>query len=129
MFDGKKLRKLRKEIGLTQSDMAEKFNIKRETYTRYETGAITPPADMIANIAEFLGTTTDYLLGLSDDPQSPNINRPFTAADAMRMVKGEFSEKSAKELESFMELLRMRDRVEQMNSDLEYEKKEPGFQG
>jgi transcriptional regulator with XRE-family HTH domain len=78
MFNNERLRRLRKEAGLIQADMAVKLNIKRETYVRYETGTITPPADMIKDISDLFETTTDYLLNKTDDPrlqkkkQAPN---------------------------------------------------------
>lgn len=72
MFNSEKLRQLRKEAGLTQADVATKLNIKRETYTRYETGTINPPSDMILSMAKIFEVSTDYLLGSSDDPTPPN---------------------------------------------------------
>lgn len=87
MFNNERLRQLRKEAGLIQADMAAKLNIKRETYVRYETGTIMPPADMITYIAEFLQTTSDYLLGLSDDPRPPN-KKNSVSPEKLKLLEG-----------------------------------------
>jgi len=85
MIINERLKNLRKAAGFTQSEIAEKINIKRETYTRYETGTITPPADMILLLAKILTCTTDYLLGASNDPQSPQ--RQFSAISALPLLE------------------------------------------
>lgn len=36
---------------------------------RYETGVTTPPADKLKRLAEVFGVSSDYLLGLVDDPK------------------------------------------------------------
>jgi len=72
MFKADRLKKLRKEAGLIQADVAAQINLKRESYTRYETGDIQPPSDQVARLAKIFDTTSDYLLGLTDDPKSPD---------------------------------------------------------
>ena len=58
----------RKELNLTQQDMADKLEIKRTRYARYETN-VKPPVIMTSKIAQILGVTVDELingLGLYD---------------------------------------------------------------
>jgi len=75
MFDKNRLVKLRKEAGLIQSEVATKLNVKRETYTRYENGTISPPSDMVVAIAQFYDVSADYLLGITDDPTPPSAKK------------------------------------------------------
>jgi len=72
MLNNERLKKIRKESGFNQSEVAAKLNIKRETYTRYETGTIQPPSDMILAIAKFYEVSADWLLNNTDDPTPPN---------------------------------------------------------
>lgn len=57
------IKELRKDKGITQSDMAKYFNIKQSMYSMYESGARTMKLEMLCTIADVLGTSTDYLLG------------------------------------------------------------------
>jgi transcriptional regulator with XRE-family HTH domain len=63
MFQAKRLRELRKNVGLTQAEVAKNVNIERTTYVRYEKGQISPPDKMIGKLASFFDVSTDYLLG------------------------------------------------------------------
>lgn len=60
----KKMRKLRK---MTQDALAKKANTTKSTISNYENQHSTPSNDMLVDLAEALGTTTDYLLGRSDN--------------------------------------------------------------
>lgn len=58
----------RKKKKLSQTKFAEKFGVGRSTIAMWETGDREPDLDTIQKLANFFGVTTDYLLGLSDDP-------------------------------------------------------------
>lgn len=62
-----RVRDLREDMDYTQVQVAEKLNLHRTQYQRYE-NAITPvTADFIVNIAKLYNVSTDYILGLSND--------------------------------------------------------------
>ena len=63
---GKRIRKLRTEAGLTQSDLAEKLEIKKSTVSAYENGDRKPNKDTVIKIAYLFNVTTDWLLGLDE---------------------------------------------------------------
>lgn len=52
---GKFLQELRKEKGLTQEQVAKRFNTTNRTISRWETGSNTPDISMLVEIAEFYG--------------------------------------------------------------------------
>lgn len=58
---GKKLKELRLAENLTQAQLAEKFNINRVNYTRYETNAVSPDYETLISIADFYNITLDEL--------------------------------------------------------------------
>ena len=62
-----RLRHLRKERGLRQSDIAEKLNIKSNTYNGYETGNRTPSLDTIKDIAMVFNVDYNSLLDTEKD--------------------------------------------------------------
>jgi transcriptional regulator with XRE-family HTH domain len=65
---GERLRGLRKKRRLTLQDMADKLGVARSTYAGYESNYRQPDLDILVQIAEILQTSTDYLLGLTDNP-------------------------------------------------------------
>ena len=62
-----RLRSLRKEQHLRQSDVAEALKTALSTYQRYEAGERDPNAPMIVAMADFYGVSADYLLGRRDE--------------------------------------------------------------
>lgn len=65
---GDRLRELRENFGLTQEELAERLNLGIRQIHRYENEITDPSGDIIARLAKELYVTTDYLLGLVDDP-------------------------------------------------------------
>lgn len=62
---GKYLRDLRKAYGYTQEYVASHLNIIHQTYSHYETGRISPPADSLYLLAKLYHIPTENLLRLT----------------------------------------------------------------
>jgi transcriptional regulator with XRE-family HTH domain len=69
----KRFKYLREKNSLTQDKVAEKLGISRPTIAGYESHEKSriPREETLNKIADLFDTTTDYLLGRTDDP-SPN---------------------------------------------------------
>jgi len=63
MTIAERIRLIRKQKGYSQKDLAEKSLVNLKNLSRYELGASIPPADLLKNIANALGVTSDMLLG------------------------------------------------------------------
>lgn len=61
-----RLRKLRKENGLTAQYMADKLGLSLRAYQFYESGKREPSLQTLVKIADILIVSTDYLLGRDD---------------------------------------------------------------
>ena len=61
---GERLKKLRKENKLTQSELAKKLHVSKSIISYYELGDRTPPADILVKLAYVFNVSTDYLLGI-----------------------------------------------------------------
>ena len=59
---GIKIAEKRKGLGMTQIEFAEKMHVTRQTVSRWEAGSAMPDIDKIAEIADILGVSCDYLL-------------------------------------------------------------------
>lgn len=59
---GNKIAAKRKDLGMTQSEFAEKLSVTRQTVSRWESGTVLPDIDKIPDIVSLLGVSCDYLL-------------------------------------------------------------------
>ena len=61
-----RLKDLREDHDLTQSELAKLLHIKQNTYSQYETGQRQIPIDALIKLSEYYNVSTDYILGLSN---------------------------------------------------------------
>lgn len=61
-----RIRDLREDADLTQSEMGRKINLPQRTYAYYESGERTIPPEVLIALAKFHKTTVDYILGITD---------------------------------------------------------------
>lgn len=61
-----KLKELRKEMALTQKELADKLGFERTTVSGWEQERKEPNYDTLIMLAKFFNVTVDYLLGLED---------------------------------------------------------------
>ncbi|UII58090.1 helix-turn-helix domain-containing protein (plasmid) [Cytobacillus spongiae] len=66
---GMRIRTCRQAINLSQEGLANQLGMKRTNIANYEAGRVIPPGNIILELADIFGVTTDYLLGRADDPQ------------------------------------------------------------
>lgn len=61
------LKRIRKEKGFSQEQLAVKLNVVRQTVSKWEKGFSVPDADLLMKLAEVLDVTVDDLLGKKID--------------------------------------------------------------
>lgn len=66
----KRIRDLREDHDKTQREIASLLSMPQPQYCRYETGKRDIPTEVLIALADYYNTTTDYLLGRTDDPSS-----------------------------------------------------------
>lgn len=59
---------LRTDKDLKQKEVAAILNVHPEVYRRYEKGVREIPVWALIKLAELYKTSTDYILGLTDNP-------------------------------------------------------------
>jgi len=67
----KRIRELREDHDLTQSEVAAEQHMSQPQYWRYEQGYRDIPADVLIHLAKMYKTSTDYILELSDEKSQP----------------------------------------------------------
>lgn len=55
-------------------ELAEEFNVTRQTITNWQTGFTVPDAKNLSDIARYFGVTTDYILGLTEIKTLKNLD-------------------------------------------------------
>lgn len=63
---GQRLKQYRTACDLTQQQIADKLNIHRTTYTKYETGGSEPTLNLLSRIVSILGVDFNSILGEKD---------------------------------------------------------------
>ena len=61
-----RLRDLREDRDMSQSAMAKLLKCSQQTYSRYESHTTEIPLESLLFLAEYYDTSTDYLLGITD---------------------------------------------------------------
>jgi transcriptional regulator with XRE-family HTH domain len=61
-----RVRELREDRDLTQTDVASLLNIGQKTYSDYELGKTRIPLDSMLILAKYYNVSMDYLSGASD---------------------------------------------------------------
>lgn len=72
----KRIRELREDRDLRQIDLARILRCSQVAYSRYELGLRDIPTDVLIALAKFHHTSTDYLLGLTDQRRPYSENTP-----------------------------------------------------
>jgi len=74
---GKNVRRLRKEKGWTQRDLAAKLSCTQSIITAYENDVRRPPASKIALLAELFGTSVnDIFAGIQSEKNEKSTKDP-----------------------------------------------------
>lgn len=63
----KRIRDLREDKDLSQSEIAKILNMSQTGYSKYEVGTNDIPTKILIQLAIFYNTSVDYLLGITDE--------------------------------------------------------------
>ena len=63
----KRLKELREDHDFTQQHIADMLHCSQRAYSNYESGNRNLPIDVLIKIAEIYQTSTDYILGVTDN--------------------------------------------------------------
>ena len=82
-----KIKKCRRQNGLTQIELADKVGISPMTIRRWEWGERNPDIALMPKLAEALNTSVQYLMGLQDTPSehgdsAQTLNAPDATVSA-----------------------------------------------
>lgn len=71
MYYYPRLLDMREDHDLTQKEVAAILGIDQRVYSNYERGKRQLPLHLLVRLADHYRTSTDYLLGRTNDPRPP----------------------------------------------------------
>ena len=77
---GEIISSLRKEKGMTQTDLAEKMNVTDKAVSKWERNLSCPDVNSIPKLAEVIGTTVEELLNAQTKKEDNKINEIINIA-------------------------------------------------
>lgn len=98
-----RLKKHRKDIGLTQVDIASRLGISQQAYASWERGVKKPTQENLVKIAQILDVSIDYLVGNSEEKSDELDNIELLFRMNSRGLTDEEKKIFKKELIEFME--------------------------
>ena len=66
----RRIRDLREDLDMTQTEIADILNISQRTYSRYENDERAIPVEILYQLADFHKTSIDYLIGRTDEKRA-----------------------------------------------------------
>lgn len=68
-----RIKALREDRDITQEELCKQLNISQQSLSKYENNQRKLPIDILKKYAQVFNVSTDYILGLTDNP-NPNWN-------------------------------------------------------
>ena len=65
----KRIRDMREDKDMTQTEVAKYLGMSQTGYSKYETGENDIPTTVLIKLSRFYNTSIDYLLGETDNPK------------------------------------------------------------
>lgn len=91
---GENIKALRKARGLSQQELAGRLHVVRQTVSKWEQGRSVPDADLLVQLADYLGVPVEELLG-TPAPESITPKAPQAVlADKLGALTGQLAEQN-----------------------------------
>ena len=66
----RRIRNLREDKDMTQTEVAKMLSMSQTGYSKYETGENDIPTNILIKLADFYDVSVDYLLNRTDNPKT-----------------------------------------------------------
>ena len=88
MTKGKRIKLRREELFMSQTDLAKRVNISKQTLYKYENDIITKiPSDKIEEISRVLGVSPSYIFGWNTDKEIIPDKLPADAKEFINLYE------------------------------------------
>ena len=97
-----RIRDLREDRDLTQTELCQKLYMHKTTYTNYEQGKHTVPLDFAVTLDDFYGVTLDYIAGRTNVSSAKPEDSLSDEAKAIAREYMTLTERNKGKLELFL---------------------------
>lgn len=89
---GLRIKAMRKELDLTQEELAEKLHVGRSAIAGYEVGKIGPKNKIKIELCKLFNCNIDYLMGISDkkEPQNSDLIEKVQKLERQIKIKDKY---------------------------------------
>ena len=101
---GEKLKELLLKRGISQKELAQRAGVTEAAVSHYISGDRAPRGAILLNIANALGTTTDFLLSISEK-EGDSISSENEIENSFRLLARNANKISLEQKEKFLKLL------------------------
>lgn len=102
-----RLKELRNERGLSQSDLGKALNMSQQGIAKWEVGTATPNPEMLSRIALFFGVSVDYLVGKTDIKKAPGGKPEVSDEDIQfALFGGKVTDEAYEEVKNFAQFIK-----------------------
>lgn len=95
---GQRIRDLRKQKRMSQTELAKSAGVSQTTVTAWETGKAEPSSSAVAKLADIFNVTTDYLLGRPNKQETKKDDVELSDDDVIMTWRGKPLSDEDKEL-------------------------------
>ncbi|MEQ2871172.1 helix-turn-helix transcriptional regulator [Ligilactobacillus ruminis] len=85
---GQRIRDLRKQKRMSQTELAKSAGVSQTTVTAWETGKAEPSSSAVARLADIFNVTTDYLLGRPNKQETKKDDVELSDDDVIMTWRG-----------------------------------------
>lgn len=85
---GQRIRDLRKQKRMSQTELAKSAGFSQTTVTAWETGKAEPSSSAVAKLADIFNVTTDYLLGRPNKQETKKDDVELSDDDVIMTWRG-----------------------------------------
>ena len=96
MTMGERIKQLRKEKGMTQTDLAHTLNVTKGTVSTWETNTRVPGFETLNALSDLFERRLDYIMGRSDDATPTTQNEDDLALSQVEADLTEYALKYAR---------------------------------
>ena len=96
MTMGERIKQLRKEKGMTQTDLAQVLNVTKGTVSTWETNSRVPGFETLSALCDLFERRMDYIMGRSDDGTPTTQSEDELEDLALSQVEADLTEYALK---------------------------------
>lgn len=102
---GSRLKRLRNNLGITQTELGNALGISKSLVSKYEIGRHEAPDDIKIKLAKYFNVSVDYFIGVIHEPISYKSRSKIKTV----IIPNDFTD-DIKEIEKFIEFLKYKKR-------------------